>query len=363
MKKILITGMNKAQCTEDFFLRQQLQVVPSQYAVLRCLREMGYEVEQREVSLGEDISHYDEVIFYMHSPQSFCQNLYSGCYALSQRPDAILAFDDWQVDQIYGGIQGFRGNLDEPEDKAFRQYLLDLQCTQYDINTLKKYKDNFVAACDIMLNKENRLLISAFDLGDLSLLNLGWNPDKIYRFNPNPYHYNRTPDNDFLSGVSTLFGGGVEVKDKKLEWNFASLVQKKTRKWLKLQNIQEWPMNIYGAKRGEEKSERLTEDQMCKVYAEQWGCLMPGYFHSGSGWWRARPLQVADAGSILIGDPKELFVYYQDEYLSTRIAEDIEAMNVKQLQEFAQGQRDALYKHHPLDKEKTRSEFEIVLNA
>ena len=45
--KILITGMNKNQCTEDFYLRQQLQVVPSHYSLLRCLRDMNYEVEQR----------------------------------------------------------------------------------------------------------------------------------------------------------------------------------------------------------------------------------------------------------------------------------------------------------------------------
>lgn len=360
MPKILITGMNRGQCYEDFFERMQLKVVPSHYAVLRCLRDMGYEVEQREVKLGENLMEYDEVIVYIHSPQSFCQNLYAGLYALSQRPDAIIAFDDWQIDQIYAGINGFRTNLDEGEDKAYRQYLVDLQVTKYPLETYKKYEKNFRDAADIILAKKNRLLVSAFDKGDLSLLNLDWEPSQLYRFNPNPYHYNRTPENNFLSGVQSLFDGSVEPEDKKREWNFASLVQKKTLKWLKQQNAQ-WPVNTYGARRGDEKCERLTEDQMCQVYAEQWGALMPGYFHSGSGWWRARPLQVADAGSILIGDPKELFVYYQDLELSNKTAEDIEKMDLKQLTEFANAQRDALYKNHPLDKEVTRSEFEAIL--
>ena len=58
--KIIITGMNKNQCVEDFYLRQQLKVVPSHYSLIRCLRDMGHEVEQRVVEIGEDLSQYDE---------------------------------------------------------------------------------------------------------------------------------------------------------------------------------------------------------------------------------------------------------------------------------------------------------------
>ena len=47
--KILVTGMNKNQVTENFYLRQQLKVVPSHYSLLRCLSDMGHEVEQRFV--------------------------------------------------------------------------------------------------------------------------------------------------------------------------------------------------------------------------------------------------------------------------------------------------------------------------
>ena len=54
--KILITGMNKNQCTENFYLRQQLSVVPSHYSLMRCLKDMGREVEQRLVKIGEDHS-------------------------------------------------------------------------------------------------------------------------------------------------------------------------------------------------------------------------------------------------------------------------------------------------------------------
>ena len=66
--KILITGMNKNQTTKDFYLRQQLKVVPSHYSLIRCLEDMGYEVEQRLVKIGEDLSDYDKVICFLASP-------------------------------------------------------------------------------------------------------------------------------------------------------------------------------------------------------------------------------------------------------------------------------------------------------
>ena len=90
---------------------------------------------------------------------------------------------------------------------------------------------------------------------------------------------------------------------------------------------------------------------------------MPGYFHAGSGWWRARPLQIADVESILIGEPKEMMLYYRDESLANIRAADIATLSDSQLTEIAQAQREAIYRNHPLDKEVTRQELNAVLNA
>lgn len=362
--KILITGMNKNQCVKDFYLSQQLQVVPSHYSLIRCLEDMGYEVEQRHVELGEDISHYDEVIVYIHSIQAFCQFLWSGLYAVSQRPNCILAFDDWQFNSIYTTIGSYSKQLKENNEKTYRQYLFDLWQGKETPEEVKKYHQQYIEACDIIESKNNRLLISAFAGGDLGLLNLDWDPDKCYQYNPNPYHLNRTKENNWGTGETAL-SMFFDSEEKVLEWNFASLVQNKTRKWLNEQNPEDWswPINYFGSKRGEFKSERKTEGEMCEVFSKQWGCLMPGYFHSGSGWWRARPLQVADAGSIIIGDKDEMMVYYKDESIASLRAEDIEAMDVTQLQNTAKMQRDALYDNHPLDKNVEQEELRRVLEA
>jgi hypothetical protein len=366
MKKILINGLNKNQCVRDFWRKQELKVVPSHYALAHALEDMGFEVDQRPVVIGEDLSQYDEVITYIHSPKAFCQFLWSGLWAVYARQDAIFAFDDWQTDQIMYSIKSYHdyfvaGDL----DKAFKDYYFDLWQGKESKEEVAKYAAQYKEACELILERKNRLLISAFAGGDLSLLKLNWKGE-VFTFNPNPYHFNRTPENNYgVEKVATFddfFGVDEEDAGKKREWNFASLVQKKTRKWVESQGVKSWPITYYGSKRNEEKCERLTEDQMCKKFNAQWGVLMPGYFHSGSGWWRARPLQVADAGSILVGDKRELMVYYKDAAL-IQSASTIESLTDSQLTKLAQWQREAIYSVHPLDKAVTRSELTAALDA
>jgi len=362
MKRILITGMNTNQTTKDYYLRQELQVVASHYSLIRCLEAMGFEVEHRHVTVGEDLSAWDEVIVFLHSPKGYCQRLFAGFWAVHARPDCILAFDDWQTDQIMSSIKLFRAYFtDNNASYAFRAYTLDIQKEHYTEEFLAKHTMDFVHAIDTICSKQNRLLISAFAGGDIDKLRTGWPRDRIFTYNPNPYHLNRRPDNNYGRGVVDMFGSSVVSNEaKKREWNFSSLVQNKTRSWLDRQGVT-WPVNIYGGRRGENQSERVTEDTMCEIYAQQWGCLMPGYFHRGSGWWRARPLQVADAGSILVCDDDEGRVY-GEAYVGLR-ARDVESKDLDGLVALARQQRDCLYSKHPLDKATERAELQAILDA
>lgn len=332
--KILITGMNKNQCVEDFYLHQQLEVVPSHYSLIRCLRDMGHTVEQRHVTFGENLHEYDEVIIFLHNPKSFAGYYYNGLYAISQRPDAILAFDDWQIDSIYNTI-------DSASIRA--KYTADMQVAAP--ADMSPYMSALEAAISIINSKSNRMLISAFSDGDISLL-LDYPVSRLFSYNPNPYHLNRQPHRVVLQ--------------KQRVFNFASLVQAKTARWIKKQQVT-WPIEFYGSRK--DKQVRLKEQEMCQVYAEQWGCLMPGYAHAGSGWWRARPLQVADAGSILIGEPAEMMLYYRDKRLANLCAHDIENMSDAELTATARDQRDALYANHPLDKSTQQMQLQRVLDA
>lgn len=384
--KILITGFNKNQCTRKFYLRQQLKVVPSHYSLFNCLVDMGHEVEQRQIALGEDLSGYDEVIVFIAGPrQLVATTVFEGLWAIAQKPNCILAFDDWQVPDLFKGVM----KAYEEDEGIFAQFILDVN--KKTIDEVRPYKEALRAAMSVIIMKQNRMLISAFQTSHLDdaetygphLLfdKINYPREKLFVYNPNPYHRNRYWEDAGHEGAEdpTWKKSPLEVEVaarplKVKQFNFASLVQSKTQKWLKKQGytgnpkndeegyIGAWKVDLYGSKADTQK--RLTEDGMVQVITHDWGCLMPGYEHAGSGWWRARPLQCADAGSILIGEEKELKVYYGKDYPYYGLtAKDVAAATEEDLVDIARCQHDFIYKMHPLDKAVQRAELEAVLNA
>lgn len=331
--------MNKQQCTENFYKTSQLKVMPSHLSLIACLRDMGHTVEQRIVTIDEDLSEYDRIICYIHNPSGFAGFVYNGLWLINEYPDCILAFDDWQTDSIYKGLTA----LENPE-KLFRPYVKDGH--KHVPDNIEDYEKQLLNGIEIVKSKKNKMLISAFAGGNLSLL-IDYPKELMFSFNPNPYHINLS------SNFNPLF------EEKQKVFNFAGLIQDKTKKWLKAQNIGDWPLKKYGSRK--DGQDRVIEPEMVNIYGQQWGILMPGYFHAGSGWWRARPLQVADSGSILIGDWKEMVLYYDDDELASLKASDIIKMSDKQLEDVAEAQKRAIYTTHPLDKSVTQEELGRVL--
>jgi hypothetical protein len=325
---------------------------------------MGHDVTQKVVELGEDISQYDKVICFIAAPrQMVAIHLYNGLWAISQRPDCILASDDWAMPDLWKGVE-----------KCLTTD--DLIC-EFVLNTNKKTKDDikpfipdFVRALKIVEEKKNKLLISAFDGGDLSLLMPTYNKSLMYSYDPHPYHRNRKPGDAWDLGLEAPDCNMECAPDltfvpyelKKMEFNFASLVQSKTRSWLKKQKIEKWPINMIGSRA--DGQDRYVEGDMCRqIIAHQWGVLMPGYHHAGSGWWRTKFQQSADWGSIIIGDQKEMAVIY-GESLSKFKAHHLEQMELSQLIKLSQLQREAFYDiHQPLNKQKQKNAIQRCLES
>lgn len=339
--KILITGMNKQQCTENFYKGSQLKIIPSHVSLISCLRDMGHEVDQRIVTIGENLDEYDKVICYIHNPSGFAGFVYNALYTIAvvEHHKLILAFDDWQTDSIYKGLLA----LEDPE-KLFRKYVKDGH--KHIPSDVEKWEDVFLDALNKIQSKNHKMLISAFAGGNLTKL-LDYPEELMFSFNPNPYHIN------LQSNFNPLF------EEKTRVFNYAGLIQDKTKKWIKDQNIGDWELKKYGSRK--DGQDRVIEPEMVNIYGAQWGVLMPGYFHAGSGWWRARPLQVADAGSILIGDWKEMVIYYDDDELASLKAHDLTMMSDGQLEDVAQAQKEAIYKTHPLDKGIQQDELRRIL--
>lgn len=368
--KILITGMNKNQTTKDFYLRQQLKVVPSHYSLIRCLEDMGHDVEQRLVKIGENLDQYDKVICFLASPRQALQlAFYNGLWAVHATPShkLVLAMDDWQTQDIFNGIRSCIDKESLLKEFTIGQNKMCDPDMSYEL--LEPHTEALLAAVKFIGEKRSPMLLSVFMGGDMSKL-IDYPVDLLAGYDPNPYHRNRTPGNrgdieiedmEFMEQATMLSTEEdmVSPENKVKVFNFASLVQGKTKKWLKQQNVTDWDIEFFGSRK--EKQRRLVEGDMCKVYAEQWGSLMPGYVHAGSGWWRARPYQVADAGSILIGAYEEMMLLYGDEDLAKLTARDLEEATLLTLIELAQRQKEALYARHPLDKQKQQNELNAVL--
>ena len=375
--------MNKSQSVRKHYLRMQLKVVPAHYSLFNALVDMGHQVEQREIEIGEDLSGYDEVIVYIAGPrQLVATHTFRGLWAISQRPDCILGVDDWQAPDLFKGLEKCQ-NWDE----LACDFILGVNKTS--VEEVTQHKDAYLRAINTITSRKNRMLVCAFSTAHLDdtfgphlLFDAVCYPrDRIFTFNPNPYHRNRVPGDVWHEGAedptykpSLLAYTASPAPAKERRFNFASLVQSKTQKWLKKQGytgnpkndeegvIAGWPVDLYGSKA--ETQKRLTEDQMCEVLARDWGCLMPGYEHAGSGWWRARPLQCADAGSILLGEDKELRVYYGNDYPFFGLkAADLVNCTDAELTDIAQTQAQMLYKCHPLDKSIQAAELLAALEA
>lgn len=359
-KRILITGFNREQCNRDFYLRKELKILNSHYSLIRCLEDMGWVVDQRPVSIGEDLSLYDEVVVYLHSTNSFCQYIYDGLYAIAARPNCIMAFDDWQVNQVMDNIRRYGQELTTRIRDPYRDYIFDLYMGDSSKDKVMSHEKDLIAGVERVMAKTNRLMVCAFAGGDLTKLNTGWDASRMFQYNPNPYNLNRRPENNFGEDSIGLDSFFSDEPVKERSWVFSSLMHDKTRKWLEKKNAK-WPVNIYGSRRGKNKSERVTEPEMCNVYQKNWGCLMPVYYHAGSGWWRSRVQQVVDVGSILFCENEEGKVY--GEAFTNLSVPEIEGMSDQSLQNLASAQRECLYDNHPLDKSVQRQEITRVLEA
>ena len=121
-----------------------------------------------------------------------------------------------------------------------------------------------------------------------------------------------------------------------------------------------WEIKQYGSKKKQQK--RLSEQEMVSTFNDHCGILMAGYWHAGSGWWRARPLQVNDAGSIIIGEYEEMMNLYNDEKIASLKACDLEEMSTQELEDTNALQKNAIYNSHPLNKSIQQNELKKALN-
>lgn len=327
--KILVTGITTLHCEEDYYLRQQLKVVPSEQALVRLLREMGHFVEQRAVKWGEDLDGYDRIITYLCGTDSFVCGHTSGALWTLKRKDTLIAFDDYQVDRTV-------------QDGTFKPDA--------------KWKDAFVNQMEGATNrdeldelhfdwcKDRQVLIPAFSNGNLDLLFaktrkkhgdwLATQNITLHGYDPNPFLEGRVPRGR---------AAALAAVSRRKQWVVAGLSKQNRgamKKWKPT-----FPVIELGG-RGE-NGIRMPEPEAVEWFGESWLHCMPGYSHAGSGWWRSRPSQLAGHGVVCYCDPKEGAIYGDSWVIQDPLS--LEAMSEAELESLGAAQAKEFFERHPID--------------
>jgi len=296
-KKILVTGFNALTVGSA---RSPLNIATSAKILPKVLKEAGYDVTQKAIIPGEDVSQYDKVIVYVFGPNSLsARYCYGAMYTIIKRPDAIISIDDWQTKDSLSGFGTFsRGHW--RIWKKFSKAGNNVEKRYW--NEAQDYKKEIEDLIDTFAFKEwpHDLLIPAYDGGNYETL--GLKARNILNWDPTPY------TDSYKVQPKGLFDGNIIVPDyeKKQEWLMASLLNKSSF----IDRLQlKWPITNYGNIKL--KQERLKEHELYEKYKSVWGIISPPHYHTlqGSGWWRVRYKMVVDASSLVAGDVGETSIF------------------------------------------------------
>ena len=324
--KILITGQTSLDCFENYYLKQQLRVIPGVVALVNGLRELGHEVEQRPVTWGENLSQYDKIVTFLSPTDTFCAGYTDGALWTLTRDDTLCAISDWQTDRTY---------LDPMKKEA-------------------KWKDAFVSQLNGVTDRDavdelhdqwlcgRKILLTAFEGGDLSLVfskasvktaaaNRICEGYQLFGYDPNPLLPLRRPKTTF--------------DNKERRWIIAGLSEANRKSWKKLKPT--LPVIEVG-KRGPGGC-RMPEDEIVDFFAQSWYHWLPGYSHAGSGWWRAKFQQLSDCLVVSVcANPKEGAIFGPSWVIENPL--ELETMSDSELHNLSVRQRLEFVERHPTDE-------------
>ena len=318
-RSLLLTGSTPIQCGSK---RTSLKIITAAAAWYKAFDEMGYDVDWRPVTPGEDLSRYHRTAAILHQPTSLASvHVWGAIWTMLSRLDTVVFLDDWQTGMLTSGIK----TCVKSRERAFRLLKYRGPATE-----VAKCESELFSCLKIMSGDKWPWPVIAPILGDGDVLLLGLST--------------------LVSPIDpTAFTDryAVEQKQKIRRWVQASLLRKPMPKL-------GWPVLGFGSldrtrgmggigSPGKDAQPRVPEPELMKVYAESWGVLSPAHPHAGSGWWRVRYLMAADAGCVLSADAREAACLGQA-YEAASDADRVEGLSDAGLRKLARGQRQTLKK-------------------
>lgn len=281
--KILITGYTTRMHGSQ---RLQGDYITFSFVLEDILKDMGFEVERRRVTLGEDLTWKYKFAFLGVAPLS---SMTSGRvpethYAMDAMAGKHAVYaDDWS---FCGFGNSVRYTLERWEKyleyKNFTFKMEDLEQTRTSLHNM---------IYTPLAGNNAPMIAPMFPWGDHNfLMRDNYNANLI---TVDPSAWVKYPSID----IPTFY-------NKRKEWIMAALSDH--TRWINKQRIN-FPVVYVGNKRME-NGLVLTESQTIRYFADSFGVLSCGYPSSGSGWWRTRYLNSAWAESIIYSDPRDAYI-------------------------------------------------------
>lgn len=337
---ILITGMTSRHTGGNV-----TPIVTVIEPLKEILKVMGHKVYQTTATVGEDLSVYDRIFLFMMPAEKLGVTRRYGaidCYA-RYKEKVILCVDDWQYFQIQNSMltcarSGRFWNWVDKNPGFARK--ADVQAI---LAGGPKVRDRIMAAAlELGSLPKSAFCVPKFSWGDKSKIKLT-TEKKVFTFDPSRFAIDWVYNNYDLEFPPVK-------RDRK--WVLASLFEhNKFVHNLKLT----WPILRVGHKKTQQV---YTEQQLCKIYQDNWGILSPNYPTSGDGWWRARWVFSYMFENILYASKEEIgklgapWLFLQE---SIR-----DELNDKQLETYANEQKKILEKEF-MQKEEVINIFKEML--
>jgi len=288
--KILVTGMGAKQVNSD---RSPLKIMTNCGTLVDVLREQGHEVDWRHVIPGDStIDRYDKVICFLAPLLALTsRHAYGVLWTLARRPDAIHAFDDWQLRQIALNAKSVL-KYDEKNGciRVFKEFLPRSGRLE-----AKVYENEILEQVEALTRPTTRrAVLPMFKGGDP--VKLGIQPHGSYcLYDPSPLWVQRYGE---VAARARKEQGEVERADR---WIHASLLNKQP--WIEKQGFT-WDVDCYG--NFKLKQPRVDEEEIVKLCCSARGFISSPHSPVYHGWWRVRHIIAHVTESIMYGQLSEL---------------------------------------------------------
>lgn len=332
--RFLVTGCTPIQVGSE---RTELKIITSTRAMVAALEELGFAVDWRGITPGEDLEEYAGCLVYLQKFNSIACSYYPGAlWTILRRPDSILGMDDWQTHTIKAGFDTFARS----RERAFRLHGEGIGEVERDV--LFKGLTRYAA----LERWPHPTIVPVFDGGRPQDLRV---PAELISIDPTAFSP-RYPH---------------EPGERERAWVQASLLVKSPPSGTA------WPVTYFGnAGAGyggvgkslvREPQPRIPEPELMRVYARHRGVLSPPHDHPASGWWRVRYLMAADAGCVLSAHPDEARVLGEPYTLASNVPY-VESLSDSALDDLAAAQAECLARR-TLPREEVLSRLREVLSA